>query len=158
MNSRDLQKERNSSILKKYIPEPCVPVIVEWIVMYDFKLKVKPERNSVLGDHRPPHGGKNHVITVNHNLNRYAFFITLVHEIAHLVTYNGHGNRVQAHGQEWKKNFRELMAPFLSPDIFPIEIFSALRKYLQNPAATSCGDPQLLKTLKLYDENNDRVF
>jgi SprT protein len=158
MNERERQKERNSEILKKYIPESCIPTIAEWIVEFDFKLKIKPERNSILGDYRPPGEGKNHIITVNHNLNRYAFFITLVHEIAHLVTFNRHGNRVSAHGQEWKGCFRELMAPFLTPEIFPLEVFSALRRYLRNPAATSCADPMLLRTLKLYDENSDRVF
>ena len=50
------------------------------------------------------------------------------------------------------------MKPFLNTDIFPLEIFSALRKYIQNPAASSCSDTQLLRTLKLYDENTHTIF
>jgi SprT protein len=158
VEAREKQRQRNAEILRKYVPERCVEKVAEWIVDYDFKLKIKPERNSVLGDYMSPRDGKNHVITVNHNLNPYAFFITLVHEVAHLVTYNRYGNRVSAHGREWKGHFRELMQPFLNPEIFPLDVFSALRGYMQDPAATSCGDPALLKTLKLYDAQSDMVF
>jgi hypothetical protein len=144
--------------LKKYLPEQSVPLIAEWIVKYDFKLKIKKERNSRLGDYTSPRNGLNHLITINHNLNPYAFLITLVHEVAHLVTYNQHKDDVNPHGKEWKQNFRELIQPFLSTDIFPVEVFSALRKYMMNPAASSCSDVQLLRTLKLHDENSDTVF
>ena len=60
------------------------------------------ERNSRYGDYTAPRNGQNHLITVNHNLNKYAFLITLVHEVAHLVTYNNHRHRVSPHGGEWK--------------------------------------------------------
>jgi SprT protein len=155
---RALQYQKNSDILRKYLPEQSVSVIAAWIIEYDFKLKIKKERSTRLGDYTSPRGGLNHVITINHNLNRYAFLITLVHEVAHLVTYNQHKDRVSPHGKEWKENFRILMSPFLNTDIFPLEIFSALRRYMQNPAAASCTDTQLLKTLKLYDDSSDAVF
>ena len=155
---RAVQYQRNSEILKKYLPEQSVSLIAQWIVDFDFKLKIKRERSTRLGDYTSPQGGSNHTITINHNLNKYAFLITLVHEVAHLVTYNEHRNRVNPHGTEWKRNFQKLMQPFLSTDIFPLEIFSALRKYMQNPAAASCTDVQLLKTLKLHDNDSDTVF
>lgn len=158
MDHRAVQFQKNSEILKKYLPEQAVPVIAEWIVHYDFKLKIKRERSTRLGDYTPPRNGFNHVITINHNLNRFAFLITLVHEVAHLVTYNQHRDRVNPHGQEWKANFRQLMQPFLTTDIFPLEVFSALRKYLANPAASSCSDHNLLRTLKLHDEESQYVF
>lgn len=158
MDHRAIQFQKNSEILKKYLPEQAVPAIAEWIVQYDFKLKIKRERSTRLGDYTPPRNGLNHVITINHNLNRFAFLITLVHEVAHLVTYNQHRDRVNPHGQEWKSNFRQLMQPFLSTDIFPLEVFSALRKYLANPAASSCSDHNLLRTLKLHDHESQYVF
>jgi hypothetical protein len=127
-------------------------------VEYDFKLRITRERNSRYGDYTAPRNGGNHLITVNHNLNRYAFLITLVHEIAHLVTYVDFRNTVNPHGREWKDNFRRLMQPFLTTDIFPLEVFAALRSYLRNPAASSCTDPHLLKTLKLHDPETDKVF
>ncbi|MCU0360283.1 MAG: SprT-like domain-containing protein [Bacteroidia bacterium] len=158
MSPRELQFQRNAQILAKYIPEPSVPTIAQWIIEYDFKLKIKKERSTRLGDYTSPRAGMNHLITINHNLNKYSFLITLVHEIAHLVTYNQHKNRVNPHGLEWKKNFQQLMQPFLSTDIFPLEVFAALRAYIQNPAASSCSDHALLKTLKLHDEANDTVL
>lgn len=158
MDARTIQFQKNSEILKKYIPEPCVQLIAAWIIDLDFKLKIKKERSTRLGDYTSPRNGLNHVITVNYNLNKYAFLITLVHEIAHLVTYNEYKNTVSPHGIEWKKNFQKLIQPFLTTDIFPIEVFSSLRRYMQNPAASSCTDVQLLKTLKLHDEETGTVF
>lgn len=158
MDLRAIQYQKNSEILKKYLPEQSVALIAEWIVKYDFKLKIKQERSTRLGDYTSPRNGMNHVITINHNLNKYAFLITLVHEISHLLTYNQHKNSVSPHGKEWKLNFQLLMQPFLTPDLFPLDVFSALRKYMSNPAASSCSDVNLLRTLKLYDEDTGTVF
>lgn len=151
MDIREQQFQRNSEILKKYIPESVAPVIAQWIIELDFKLKITKERQSKLGDYTPPHHGLNHTITINYNLNPYAFFVTLVHEIAHLCTFNRYKNSVQPHGEEWKQEFRRLMQPFLNPETLPLDVLYALKKYLQNPAAASCSDVTLLRTLKLYD-------
>ena len=158
MDLRALQYQKNSEILKKYLPEQSVEIIARWIVEFDFKLKITKERSTRLGDYTSPRPGFNHTITINHNLNSYAFLITLVHEVAHLVTFNEHRNSVNPHGKEWKQNFQKLIQPFLTTDIFPIEVFAALRKYMQNPAASSCSDVQLLKTLKLHDADTGAVF
>lgn len=154
MTVREQQILRNSEILKKYIPEFAVPQIAVWIIEFDFKLKITKERSTKLGDYTSPRDGLNHTITINHNLNQYSFFITLVHEIAHLHTYNSYRNTVAPHGEEWKESFRILMTPFLSTDNLPLDVLYALRKYLQNPAAASCSDMTLMRTLKLYDTHN----
>jgi SprT protein len=159
MNPRELQYNRNCDILRKYIPEAAVPLIAVWIIDLDFKLKIKKERSTRLGDYTSPRNGSNHLITINYNLNPYAFLITLVHEVAHLITFNQHKNRVLPHGTEWKKNFSELMQPFMNSQVFPVDVLYALRKYMQNPAASSCSDKTLLKTLKLYDEHDSgKIF
>ena len=82
------QLERNQSILYKYIPEKAVPAISEWIYKFDFKLRIKKSRLSKYGDYRPPVNGENHLITINYDMNKYAFLITLVHEIAHFYGLN----------------------------------------------------------------------
>lgn len=158
MDARAIQYQKNSEILKKYLPEQSVNLIADWIVRYDFKLKIKKERSTRLGDYTSPRHGLNHTITINHNLNKYSFLITLVHEVAHLVTYNQFKNSVNPHGTEWKQNFQKLIQPFLTTDIFPLEVFAALRKYMQNPAASSCSDITLLRTLKLHDADSDTIF
>lgn len=145
------QLERNQSILHKYIPEKAVPVIAEWIYKFDFKLKIKKSRASKYGDYRPPVKGENHQITINHDMNKYAFLITLVHEVAHLTNWNRHRDSVKPHGEEWKLHYKMLMQQFLNPDIFPADVIMALRKYMSNPAASSCSDTNLLRVLKRYD-------
>lgn len=148
------QPSRNKSILHKYIPEKAVPVISEWVYKYDFKLRIKKSRSSKYGDYRPPVNGGNHLITINYDMNQYAFLITLVHEIAHLTNYNENKNKVKPHGEEWKKHYKQLMQPFLMPEIFPNDVIGALRKYMGNPAASSCSDIELLRVLKKYDDRN----
>ncbi len=153
------QLERNKAILSKYIPEKAVPIIAQWIFSYDFKLKIKLARSTKYGDYRPPFKGLNHQITINQDLNKYAFLNTLVHEIAHLSAWKKYGNAIQSHGKEWKSEYRLLLHPFLHEGIFPQDVILSLRDYLQNPAATVCSDKKLFKTLRKYDENTDgRIF
>ncbi len=152
------QLERNQSILSKYIPEKAVPVIAEWIISFDFKLKIKKSRASKYGDYRPPIKGENHQITINYDMNKYAFLITLVHEVAHLSNFNKHKNSVKPHGEEWKLHYKLLMQRFLIPDIFPADVIIALRKYMNNPAASSCSDVNLLRVLKRYDVRSDTIL
>jgi SprT protein len=168
------QLTRNQSILAKYIPPQAVPLISEWILHFNFKLKIKKSRQSKYGDYRPPLPGLNHQITINQDLNPYAFLLTLVHEIAHLLTQERYGNRVKPHGEEWKNAFKELMRPFmrkpagtttgdaataevLAGEIFPADVYSAIVGYMKNPAASSCSDDHLLRTLKRYDKPNEFV-
>ena len=131
------QLDRNQNILYKYIPEKAVPAISEWIYKFDFKLRIKKSRSSKYGDYRPPMKGENHLITINYDMNKYAFLITLVHEIAHLSNWNKHKDSVKPHGDEWKLHYKMLMQQFLIPDIFPVDVITALRKYMNNPAASS---------------------
>lgn len=152
------QLERNQSILHKYIPEKAVDTISEWIYKYDFKLRIKKSRASKYGDYRPPVKGENHLITINYDMNQYAFLITLVHEIAHLTNWNKHKDRVLPHGAEWKLEFKILMNYFLYEQIFPEDVTLALKRYMQNPAASSCSDTYLLRVLKKYDQRQDTVL
>lgn len=152
------QADRNQSILHKYIPEKAVPTISEWIFKFDFKLRIKKSRASKYGDYRPPIKGENHLITINYDMNKYAFLITLVHEIAHLSNYNKNKDKVKPHGEEWKMHYKMLMQEFLIPDIFPDDVIMALRKYMNNPAASSCSDTNLLRVLKKYDARQHTIL
>ena len=87
--------EKHRSILQKYIPVDAVDMVFEMIRQYKVHLKVSRKRSSKLGDYRSPHNGNGHQITVNHDLNPYAFLITLVHEFAHLLTWEKYRNKVR---------------------------------------------------------------
>lgn len=141
--------------LSRYMPTPAAPVISQWIVDSNCLFRISKGRTSKLGDYRPPHGGHGHRISVNHNLNSYAFLITTVHEFAHLKTWNDYKNKVRPHGKEWKNHFRQLMQPFTQTGIFPADIEAALTHYMDNPAASSCTDLNLFRVLKKYDIQND---
>ncbi len=141
--------------LKQYLPEGSFEEVAHYLQHYKVQLTITRERKSVLGDYRNSFADKNHRISVNGNLNTYSFLITLLHELAHLFTYERFGHRVQAHGQEWKNEFSKVLAQFLLKKIFPPDIHKALLKTLQNPAASSCADTALLRVLHQYDEKKE---
>ena len=141
--------------LKSYLPEGSFDDVLYYLQHHHVHLTISRKRQSILGDYRHALSDKNHRISVNGNLNKYAFLITLLHELAHLFTYEQFGHRVQAHGQEWKNEFSKILAKFLLQNIFPADIKKALLHTLQNPAASSCGDEKLLRVLHNYDEKKE---
>ena len=144
--------------LRTYLPEGSFDDVVYYLQHYKVHLTITRERKSVLGDYRNSFADKNHRISVNGNLNKYSFLITLLHELAHLFTYERFGHRVQAHGQEWKNEFSKILAQFLLKKIFPADIYKALLRTLENPAASSCADTSLLRVLHKYDEKKEGVM
>lgn len=144
--------------MQRHMPAGTVSRVLEWIKLYNFSLKINKPRSSKLGDYRSPFNGKGHRITVNANLNKYAFFVTLVHEIAHLVVWEKYRNKVKPHGEEWKREYALLMDEFLEMNIFPDDLQRGLKAYMENPAASSCADADLYRLLKSYDENSHQIL
>jgi SprT protein len=137
--------------LNAYLPEGAFEPVVELINHYKVHLTVTRERKSVLGDYRHAAMGANHKITVNGNLNKYEFLITLLHELAHLLCFEQYRNRVEAHGKEWKVIYGQLLTQFIQLQIFPDDIRKSLQKTLLNPAATANGETALLLVLRKYN-------
>ena len=79
-----------NNTLQKYLPERAVDLVFELIKTNNVHLKIVNQRQTKHGDYRRMSNGT-HVITVNNSLNKYAFLITLVHEIAHLVAFEKYG-------------------------------------------------------------------
>jgi SprT protein len=145
------KKEAPLTQLQDYLPPNTLEAVLQYLHEYKVHLTVARERKSILGDYRHRTRDRNHRISVNGNLNPYAFLITLIHEIAHLLQYEQYGNRVASHGQEWKSIFGQLLAQFIHKGTFPDDIRQALLRSIHNPAASSCADETLLRTLKRYD-------
>ena len=82
--------EKLRAALLKYIPEGAVDVCYDWIRTYRISVRIKPSRLSKYGDYRPPVEGRSHTITINHDLNQFAFLITFTHEVAHLTCFLKH--------------------------------------------------------------------
>lgn len=144
--------EKTTLALEKYVPKQAAMVVARWIHQAPCLFKISKSRSSKFGDYRSPFNGKGHRISVNHNLNAYAFLITTVHEFAHLKTWNEHRSRVKPHGMEWKRNFQQLMQPFFEMNLFPEDVRTAVMNYLSNPAASSCTNLTLFRTLQRYDQ------
>jgi len=142
--------------LAEYLPEGTYVHIADYLHRYKVHLTVSRERVSVLGDYRNASGDQHHRISVNGNLNKYAFLVTLLHELAHLLTFDRFGHSVAAHGKEWKSLFGGLLAQFLQHRIFPQDVHRALERSLHNPAASSCADDDLMRVLRKYDPPNGR--
>jgi SprT protein len=148
-----MSNDKLSEILSKYVPPEAVSVCTGWIVRLNIHLRITKSRASKFGDYRPARGTDAHVITVNHNLNQYSFLITFIHEVAHLVCEKKYSRFAAPHGREWKHEYSVLLNFFLSKNIFPHDIEAALRHYVKDPAASSCTDENLLRTLKRYDSH-----
>lgn len=152
------KQEAPLDYLRRFIPAPAVPKVLEYLQQYGVHLTITRERKSVLGDYRHATSDKTHRISVNGNLNPYAFLITLVHELAHLVTFLQYGHKVQAHGREWKHLYAMLLAEFLKEAIFPADIQQSIRQSLHDLPASSCADENLMRVLKKYDRDNGLVM
>ncbi len=138
--------------LRSYLPENSFEQVAFFLQHYKVHLTITRQRQSVLGDYRNAINGKNHRISVNGNLNKYSFLITLLHELAHLLAFEKYGNRILAHGKEWKFVYSNILKDFVTEKIFPADITQALSESLQNPAASSCAEESLMRVLRKYDE------
>ena len=143
--------------LQDYIPESSVSQVLALLEHDHLVLKIKQERKTRHGDYKPLHNGM-HQITINSNLNKYRFLITLIHEVAHFEAFNTYGRFIKPHGVEWKRTFQRLMLPFLNPDIFPTTLLPLLANHFKNPKASSDTDMKLALALKQFDQPNNKTY
>src|SRR5438045_8172872 len=131
------KKEAHIETLQNYLPPGSFDTILNYLQQYKVHLTISKKRKSILGDYRHSSHFNNHRISVNGNLNAYSFLITLLHELAHLLTFEQFGRKVQPHGREWKDLFGKLLDNFLTNKIFPPEIERELLVSIKNHAASS---------------------
>ena len=156
------KKEVPLDHLHNYLPPDTGDAVTAFLHQYKVHLTISKERKSILGDYRHRTKEANHRISVNGNLNKYSFLVTLLHELAHLLTFEEYKNqsakqagKIMAHGKEWKMIYGGLLKKFLQNKIFPPEIEKELLQSLQNPAASSCAEDGLLRALRKYDEKEN---
>ena len=149
------KKEAPVTSLQHFLPEGTFQPVLQYLNQYKVHLTIARERKSILGDYRHQTHHSNHRISVNGNLNVYSFLITLLHELAHLLTFEQFGNRVQSHGKEWKMVYGQLLDQFVKNKKFPPDIEKELLQSLKNPAASSCAEDDLLRVLRRYDKKDE---
>ncbi|NOT75007.1 MAG: transcription elongation protein SprT [Cyclobacteriaceae bacterium] len=144
------------SILEKHLPPAALPYCFQLWQRYPFDFKLRKKRISKVGDFTC-HQGKTPRITINHDSHPYLFLMTYVHEVAHLVVHQQHGWKIEAHGDQWKNTFTQLMAPVLTEDIYPEGLLKVLRRHMADPKASSFSDSTLTHAFRQYDERQKSV-
>jgi hypothetical protein len=155
-----LSPESIEKIFGPYIPPGALDMLIVCLQGHDLECRVTRNRATKCGDFRPSRNNQLPRITVNRDLNPYAFLLTLIHEVAHFFVYLEteksnlflvRKHRPRPHGIEWKKRFTGLMQPFISQNIFPQDIEKALVSYFENPGASASSDARLQRLLQGFD-------
>jgi SprT protein len=152
------KKESPLTALNSFLPQGSFDEVANYLQQYKVHLTITKERQTILGNYRNKHSDKNHRISVNGNLNKYSFLITLLHELAHLLAHEKYGHRIQPHGKQWKEEYGKILKEFIPKKIFPEEIQTLLLISLNDPAATTCAEPNLQRVLKKYDTKKEGYF
>lgn len=137
--------------LSIFLPEGAKIPVLSYLNHYKVHLFVTRRRSTILGNFRCSEKDKILRISVNGDLNRYEFLITLLHELAHLIVFVNYGRQVAPHGVKWKEQYVSLLEEFLGYIDFPQDIRSAIMETCRNPAATAGGEEHLIRILRRYD-------
>lgn len=144
--------------IRQFVPAGTEKYVVELLARYRIQLKLNKPRASKYGDYRSPaRDDRHHRITINKDLNPYAFLTTFLHEVAHLTAFEKYHHSIDPHGREWKNEFRQLLHPVVTHHQLPEDIQAALKHYMSDPAASSCSDSVLMKVLARYDRDK-KIF
>jgi len=153
-----------SAAIGSLLPPGTEAYVEELLARQPCAVRLARPRRTKLGDHRPPGRGRiGHRISVNDDLNPYAFLTTLLHEIAHAATWERHerqrryGRRVRPHGAEWQAEFASLLEPVVTLGVLPEDVNRALTRSLARPTAATCSDRELLLALSRYDSVDPRL-
>lgn len=143
-------------LLVPRLPPGAVPHVAGILARLPCDVRVSRPRRTKLGDHRAPTAvHPRHRITINENLNPFAFLTTLIHELAHADTWERYERprrrRLRPHGREWKVTFAELLVPVVADGDLPDDVVRALERSIRDPAAASCSDRGLALVLARYD-------
>lgn len=151
--NENASKEKELNVLRKFLPPEFEHFVHALLFESTVHFKIVNPRNTKLGDFRVERNSKKMQITVNGNLNPYAFLTTTLHEIAHMRVYLKFDNKVKPHGEEWKLEFGKLIYEALQHSPLPKDIENALMRSISSLKASSCTDVDLYRVLKKYDIN-----
>jgi SprT protein len=154
----EILKPGYREILSQHIPESTIDIVLKWIFEKKIQLKVTNSRRSKLGDYRPPLYNSTHRISVNKDLNKYAFLITFIHEYTHLIVWEKYKNRVKPHGYEWKTEYNKIISLFLNKETFPAEIIDMINRSLNNLKSSTSNNIALSRCLSNYDEQKNNIY
>ena len=143
----------DTETLRRHLPAAAWPVVLQWLRRNPLLVNVVRPRKTKLGDYRSSSRTQPHRVSVNNDLNKYAFLVTLVHEFAHYSNYVRTRRWADPHGAAWKNEYHRLMRPFMSRSVLPADVLHALEHHLHDAPASSCTDHVLMRVLRNYDRD-----
>ena len=136
---------------ENFVPKKSINLLQGWFDDLDADFILSKPRTTKLGDFKVR--GNRLIISVNDNLNKYFFLMTITHELAHAFVYKKKLNIESPHDKNWQLQFKSLMLNFLTPDFFPEDILMVLSRHIINPKASTYSDIDLVRVLRKYDQN-----
>jgi SprT protein len=147
------------AFVSPYFPAEAVSSIEQLLIQYRIRLCAKKRRHTKLGDFKPGNRGNPHQITINSDLNPYAFLLVFLHELAHLQVWEAGGQKPRPHGQEWKRHFGELIREHIDLGHFHASLGQALFDYSFNVKAGGIAGPEVQIDLRRFDSTeSDETF
>ncbi|MFM7566208.1 MAG: sprT domain-containing protein [Flavobacteriales bacterium] len=135
----------------KYVPLEFASLPAELLLKSDVQFKIVRGRKTKWGDFRPIGRQGKPQITVNGDLNPYAFLITTLHEFAHYFAFQHFGRSIVPHGKEWQREYALLLNRLLATQSLPTALQDALKRSLTSIKASSCSDVTLSRVLLSFD-------
>jgi len=140
--------------LGAFITDEASILVAQFLIAENVKLTITKKRKTKLGDYRPPHGRvAYHRISINGDLNPAMFLLVLIHEFAHLIVYKDHKRNVKPHGEDWKREYRQLYTQY--SNCFPESVQPIITDHLSKLKATTCNDPYLTRHLMHMDSDEE---
>ncbi len=146
----------NLEHLISYLPINADLFVRNWLENHFVTLKITQRRETKLGDYRKLLASNRHQITVNGDLNPYAFFFVFTHEVAHLKTFVQFDSRtINPHGKEWKTIFGKLLIE--SIHVYPDELKPYILHHAKHPKASLGADINVSKFI-IADKNPTQTY
>ncbi|MEG0187933.1 SprT-like domain-containing protein [Algoriella sp.] len=146
----------NLEHLISYLPINADLFVRNWLENHFVTLKITQRRETKLGDYRKLLASNRHQITVNGDLNPYAFFFVFTHEVAHLKTFVQFDSRtINPHGKEWKAIFGKLLTE--SIHVYPDELKPYILHHAKHPKASLGADINVSKFI-IADKNPTQTY
>ncbi|MFO7978141.1 MAG: hypothetical protein R6U64_05730 [Bacteroidales bacterium] len=152
-----MMHQKQIETLARFVPVVAAEHVAGLISSNRMHLNISRARRSKLGDFRPARQGGLHRISVNANLNVYAFLLVFLHELAHLLVWEKHKNKVAPHGDQWKDQFGFLIREHLALGHFHPALHQLLEEMSQKPKAAGLGHEGLTRALALFDKESENA-
>ena len=141
--------------LSSHIPPGGLPLISDWLKEVPIVIKIKNTRRTKLGDYKFDRQSNRHQISIDKELDPYAFFFVLTHEIAHLKANQKFGNKVKSHGNEWKIIFGNMLIQTL--EVYTEELKPFILNHARSPKASVGADKFLFQKLFLNEIHREKL-